>query len=230
MLNVVLQAFHQHHELHASLKLSLEQAMVPFGSAVQLLTGSEMEPVWRRFKPVTPKSSKQLAAVLDLERLADRLDAAMWRLQLRVDEMVQIQERFADSLHLVRSQDVDAQELIVVSGMRLEHMIKVLTNKRTLKVLFASLRNVSTMRTLKLRRTSRMNLRAYVNIWTLRRNKKTMSHPPGWITSTQCVPDLHYSHGDPPKQRSGIARPHYPTSCGNCSAFWAFKSSLAKRW
>jgi hypothetical protein len=175
MLNAELQTFHQQHEFHVPLKSSLEEAMVPFGSAVQLRTGSEMEPVWREFKPVTPKSSKQLSAVLDLEKLADRLDAAMWRLQLRVDEMVQIQERFADSLHLLRSQDVDAQELIVVSDMRPKHIIEVLTNKRTLKVLFASLRNVSTMRTLKLLRTSRMNLRAYVSIWTSCPNKKTMS-------------------------------------------------------
>ncbi|KAF2653215.1 midasin [Lophiostoma macrostomum CBS 122681] len=113
MLNAELHAFHQQDELLAGLKESIEAAMVPFGSVVQLSTGSEMERVWRTFKPTTPKSAKQLSAVLDLEKLADRLDAAIWRLQLRVDEMVQIQERFADSLHLVRSQDVDAQELVV---------------------------------------------------------------------------------------------------------------------
>ncbi|KAL5417777.1 hypothetical protein PMIN06_004114 [Paraphaeosphaeria minitans] len=91
-------------------KLSKEVAK--FGSDVQLSSGLGMERVWRYFKPDTPKQHVQLAAVLALENLADRLDAIMWKSHLKLDEMIQIRERFASSLELVGTYDVDARELV----------------------------------------------------------------------------------------------------------------------
>lgn len=93
---------------------TLSKELTAFGSEVQLKTGLGMERIWRHFKPDTPKTTGQLSAILNLEGLADRLDDAMWKSNLRIDEMIQIRERFASSLQLVKTQDVDAAELIIV--------------------------------------------------------------------------------------------------------------------
>jgi midasin len=93
---------------------TLSKEIAAFGSEVQLTSGVGMERIWRHFKPDTPKTWKQLSAILSLETLADRLDSAMWKSGLKLDEMVQIRERFASSLELVRRQDVDAGELVTV--------------------------------------------------------------------------------------------------------------------
>jgi midasin len=98
----------------ANLSITLSKEVAAFGSDVQLTSGLGMERIWRHFKPNTPKTWKQLTAILNLEGLADRLDIAMWKSGLKLDEMVQIRERFARSLELVRRQDVDAGELITV--------------------------------------------------------------------------------------------------------------------
>ncbi|KAJ4356534.1 AAA ATPase midasin [Didymosphaeria variabile] len=90
----------------------LSKEVSKFGSDVQLSSGLGMERIWRHFKPNTSKTQAQLAALLALETLADRLDATMWKSHLKLDEMIQIRERFASSLELVRTQDVDAGELV----------------------------------------------------------------------------------------------------------------------
>ncbi|KAF2274496.1 midasin [Westerdykella ornata] len=96
-----------------NIRTSLTRELAVFGSEVQLTTGLGVERIWRRFRPTSPSTGKQLAAVLQLEHLADRLDAVMWKLNLRIDEMIQIRERFASSLQLMKSQDVDASELVI---------------------------------------------------------------------------------------------------------------------
>jgi midasin len=98
--------------LMQSITTTLSKQVAVFGSDVQLTTGLGMERIWRTFKPSTPKTQTQLAAILELESLADRLDAIMWKSTLRIDEMVQIRERIASSLDLVRRDQVDAKELI----------------------------------------------------------------------------------------------------------------------
>jgi midasin len=116
MLNGELQSLSEQADQAAiAIKTSLSKELSVFGSEVQLQTGLGMERVWRHFKPKTPKTLEQLAGILDLERLADRLDAAMWKLNLPIDEMIQIPERFAGSLQLIKSEDIDASELHVVS-------------------------------------------------------------------------------------------------------------------
>ncbi|KAF2714594.1 midasin [Pleomassaria siparia CBS 279.74] len=92
---------------------TLSKELQTFGSEIQLKTGLGMERIWRHFKPDTPKTSAQLCIVLNMERLADRLDEAMWKSNLKIDEMIQIRDRFASSLQLVKTQDVDAAELII---------------------------------------------------------------------------------------------------------------------
>lgn len=84
-----------------------------FGSHVQLSSGLGMERIWRAFKPLTSKNQTQFRTVLELEALADRFDAVMWKSNLKIDEMIQIRERIASSLDLVRRDVVDARELIV---------------------------------------------------------------------------------------------------------------------
>lgn len=92
---------------------ALFKQLAVFGSDVHLSTGLGMERVWRAFKPSTPKTQFQLKAILELEALADRLDAVMWKSNLKIAEMVQIRERIASSLDLVRREDeVDTRELI----------------------------------------------------------------------------------------------------------------------
>ncbi|KAH7115054.1 hypothetical protein B0J11DRAFT_122747 [Dendryphion nanum] len=100
----------------AILKLSISRELTTFGSGVQLQTGLGMERIWTYFKSQTAKNTEQLSAILALEGLADRLDAAMWRSNLSLGEMIQIRERFASSIHLVRSQNVNATELILNLG------------------------------------------------------------------------------------------------------------------
>ncbi|KAI0577697.1 MDN1 AAA ATPase containing von Willebrand factor type A (vWA) domain protein [Pyrenophora tritici-repentis] len=95
-----------------SMSTTLSKQIAVFGSDVQLTTGLGMESIWRVFKPSTPKTQSQLKAILELENLADMLDAMMWRSNLRVDEMVQMRERITSSLDLVRGDHVDARELI----------------------------------------------------------------------------------------------------------------------
>jgi midasin len=93
---------------------ALSKEVATFGSDVQLTTGLGMERIWRSFKPQTPKTWEQLTAVLTLENLADRLDAIMWKSSLKLDEMIQIRERFSSSLELARKQDVETDELVTV--------------------------------------------------------------------------------------------------------------------
>ncbi|KAF1972308.1 midasin [Bimuria novae-zelandiae CBS 107.79] len=92
---------------------TLAKEVAKFGSEVQLSSGLGMELIWKHFKPDTPRTQSQLQSVLALENLADRLDATMWRSTLKLDEMIQIRERFSSSLQLVRSENVDAAEFIV---------------------------------------------------------------------------------------------------------------------
>ncbi|KAF2112738.1 hypothetical protein BDV96DRAFT_580311 [Lophiotrema nucula] len=98
------------------LAAALSNELSVFSAEVELRTGLGMERIWKHFKPDTPKTLKQLNAVLSLEDLGDRLDAAMWKSSLNADEMIQIQERFASSLQLVKSQDIDATELVTMLG------------------------------------------------------------------------------------------------------------------
>ncbi|KAJ4319168.1 AAA ATPase midasin [Neodidymelliopsis sp. IMI 364377] len=100
--------------LFQSLALLLSKQIATLGVDVQLSTGLSMEPLWRQLKPNTPKTIKELEAILKLEALADRLDAIMWKSNLKADEMIQIRERFASSLQLVRREDINPDELITI--------------------------------------------------------------------------------------------------------------------
>ncbi|KAL1603277.1 AAA ATPase midasin [Nothophoma quercina] len=102
------------HAIVQILAVALAKHVATFGADAQLTTGLSMEPLWRSLKPNTPRSIPELEAVLKLEALADRLDAVMWKSNLRADEMVQIRERFASSLQLVRREDVNPDELITI--------------------------------------------------------------------------------------------------------------------
>ncbi|RAR03021.1 midasin [Stemphylium lycopersici] len=104
------------------LSSTLSKQVATFGSDVQLSTGLGMERIWRVFKPLTPKTQGQLAAILELETLADRLDSVMWQSTLRVDEMVQMRERVASSLDLVRRDEVDARELITALSAAIQEL------------------------------------------------------------------------------------------------------------
>ncbi|KAL6150206.1 AAA ATPase midasin [Exserohilum turcicum] len=101
---------------------TLSKQVNAFGSDVQLTTGLGMERIWRVFKPLTPKNQSQLAAILELEALADRFDAIMWQSTLRVDEMIQIRERIASSLDLVRRDQADATELITALSAAMQEL------------------------------------------------------------------------------------------------------------
>lgn len=117
MLNDELQHLASSHSAAAQFHDKMCSELAVFGSAVQLRSGLGMERIWRHFKPDTPKTRKQLASILGLEKLADQLDVMMWKSRLKIDEMVQIRQRFAGSLQLVKTQDVDPQELVLVSHM-----------------------------------------------------------------------------------------------------------------
>jgi midasin len=91
---------------------TLSKQIAVFGSEVQLTTGLAMERIWLAFKPTTSKTLAQLNVILELEQLADRLDAVMWKSNLSLDAMAQMHERIASSLDLVRKDEVDAAELI----------------------------------------------------------------------------------------------------------------------
>jgi midasin len=95
---------------------TLSKQIAVFGSEVQLTTGLAMERIWRAFKPTTPKTLAQLNVILELEQLADRLDAVMWKSNLTLDAMAQMHERISSSLDLVRKDEVDATELITGLG------------------------------------------------------------------------------------------------------------------
>ncbi|KAF2015300.1 P-loop containing nucleoside triphosphate hydrolase protein [Aaosphaeria arxii CBS 175.79] len=95
------------------LKNSLSQQLMVFDADTRLRTGLSMERIWKHMRPRTARNTKQLKAILDLEVLADRFDAVMWKSTLKIDEMIQTRERFASALQLVRTQDIDASELLV---------------------------------------------------------------------------------------------------------------------
>ncbi|KAF1927453.1 midasin [Didymella exigua CBS 183.55] len=102
------------HGMVQTLVVALSKQVAAFGTDVQLSSGFCMEPLWRHLKPDTPRSIEELEAILKLEALADRLDAVMWKSNLKANEMVQIRERFASSLQLVRREDVNPDELITI--------------------------------------------------------------------------------------------------------------------
>ncbi|KZM18978.1 ATPase [Ascochyta rabiei] len=109
-----LTASDESHTLVQTLATVLSKQVATFGAEVQLTTGLNMEPLWLHLKPNTPKSIAELEAILKLEALADRLDAVMWKSNLKADEMIQIRERFASSLQLVRREDVNPNELVTI--------------------------------------------------------------------------------------------------------------------
>ena len=102
------------HILVQTLVSVLSKQIAVFGADAQLTTGLSMESLWRHLKPNTPKTIQVLEAILKLEALADRVDAVMWKSNLQADEMIQIRERFASSLQLVRRGDVNPDELIII--------------------------------------------------------------------------------------------------------------------
>ncbi|KAJ4986133.1 denitrification regulatory protein nirq [Stagonosporopsis vannaccii] len=102
------------HAMVQTLATVLSKQIATFGADVQLTTGLSMEPLWRHLKPNTPRSMKDLEGILRLEALADRLDAIMWKSDLNAGEMIQIRERFASSLQLVRGENVAPDELIAI--------------------------------------------------------------------------------------------------------------------
>lgn len=100
------------HAIVQTLAAVLSKQVATFGADIRLTTGLNMEPLWRHLKPNTPKTIAELEAILWLESLADKLDAIMWKSDLKASEMIQIRERFASSLQLVRTEDVTPNELI----------------------------------------------------------------------------------------------------------------------
>ncbi|KAJ8113010.1 hypothetical protein OPT61_g4755 [Boeremia exigua] len=102
------------HTIVRALSATLSKHVATFGADVQLTTGLEMEPLWRHLKPSTPTCIAELEAILRLEGLADRLDAIMWKSLLNAGEMIQIRERFASSLQLIRGKGVQPDELITI--------------------------------------------------------------------------------------------------------------------
>lgn len=109
---VITRLSHASASPAVDLGAKLAKEVSKFGSDVHLSSGLGMERIWLYFKPNTPKTHLQLAAVLALESLADRLDTTMWKSHLKLDEMIQIRERFTSSLELVRTHDADAGELV----------------------------------------------------------------------------------------------------------------------
>ncbi|KAF2996004.1 hypothetical protein E8E13_001141 [Curvularia kusanoi] len=107
-----------------TLAIALAKQVATFGTDVLLITGLQMEPLWRHLKPITPRSIADLEATLKLETLADRLDAVMWKSNLNPNEMAQIRERFASSLQLVRRENVNSDELVTI----LENSVQELEN------------------------------------------------------------------------------------------------------
>ncbi|KAL6704852.1 AAA ATPase midasin [Coniothyrium glycines] len=99
-----------------ALSNSLLKQLAVFGSDVQLTTGLGMERIWRVFKPVTSSTTSQLSSILDLESLADRLDKIMWSSSMSMDTMILVRERISGALDLVRTNQVEAGELLVALG------------------------------------------------------------------------------------------------------------------
>ena len=101
--------------LSRDLHSNLSKELTAFGSSTRLTSGLSMERIWLRFKPNTPKTIQEYDTILALERLADRLDAAMWKSSLGIEDMARIRERFSSALAMVRSSDVDGEELVKAS-------------------------------------------------------------------------------------------------------------------
>ncbi|KAF2187283.1 midasin [Zopfia rhizophila CBS 207.26] len=120
----------------SDLRTSLSKELAVFGSDIRLKTGLSMERIWRHFKSHTPNSAEGLSSILSLERLADRLDAAMWKSNLKIEEMVQIQERFADALAFVKSQKVDAADLISTLESAVQELEDTITEEAISVALF----------------------------------------------------------------------------------------------
>ncbi|KAH7076116.1 hypothetical protein FB567DRAFT_535490 [Paraphoma chrysanthemicola] len=100
------------HPLLLDLQVSLRKHIALFDSEVHLTTGLGMDRIWTSFKPETPKTLTQLETIAELEGLADRFDKMIWSSDLTLDEMMQLRERIASSLDLVRSHEAEAAELV----------------------------------------------------------------------------------------------------------------------
>ncbi|KAJ4363471.1 AAA ATPase midasin [Neocucurbitaria cava] len=108
--------------LMQDMSTTFSQQIAAFGSEVQLTTGQGMDRIWRMFKPSISENQAQFEAVLELEKLADRLDIVMWKSSLRIEEMVQIRERVASSLDINRRDQVDARELITSLNIAVQEL------------------------------------------------------------------------------------------------------------
>ncbi|KAL5115386.1 AAA ATPase midasin [Pleosporales sp. CAS-2024a] len=114
---------HRNH-LFQDMNTALWKQLTMFEAEVQLTSGLGMERIWLYFKPPTAKTLAHLSAILQLENLAGRLDAVIWKSRLTLDEMIQIRERIAESLKLVRRNEANAEELVTglsVAMDELEH-------------------------------------------------------------------------------------------------------------
>jgi len=61
-----------------------------FKASWDLTTGTSMEILWNRLRPLTARDSRELDLVLRVERLADRFDSIVWRSSGPLDTVIKL--------------------------------------------------------------------------------------------------------------------------------------------
>ncbi|KAI9734337.1 MAG: hypothetical protein M1834_002443 [Cirrosporium novae-zelandiae] len=79
---------------------------------LSLSTGLSMERIWNISRPAVLSSMDHLQSLLDLEKLADRFDSIMWRVNNPMTQLLTNQMTIAQALQDVRFRSVDIHDLI----------------------------------------------------------------------------------------------------------------------
>ncbi|OJD30296.1 midasin [Diplodia corticola] len=96
----------------AGLQEKLAKSLASLKLESQLSTGLSMELLWNRFKPHTPSTYDGLLKLLQLEALADRLDASVWLTDAPLADLARVRSTLAGAMQIARTQNVEVGELI----------------------------------------------------------------------------------------------------------------------
>lgn len=101
----------RHPSIHA--KDNFQSSIKALQRQTALSSGQFMTALWTEMRPGTSKTFAQLQDVLALEKMANQFDAAAWRFEAPLDQLLHLREAFGKALSLVVEGADEAADLLV---------------------------------------------------------------------------------------------------------------------
>jgi midasin len=93
----------------------IQDCLDKFKASWELTTGTSMEILWNRLRPITARSSHELNFVLRMERIADRFDSIVWRANGRLDKVIKLRRLILGVNPLGQSANLQAEDALEAS-------------------------------------------------------------------------------------------------------------------